>query len=173
MLKITTKPKEFYDESSNEFIYIEGEIYTFEHSLKTVFEWEGIYKKPFLSRTPHSDDEMLHYIKIMCNEDIDIDNLSEDNLKEISDYINSPQTATRIKSTGGRTGGTVTAEVVYAMMVDAEVPFSCDTWNLDRLLTLLTVISSRRNPKKMSQDEIYRQNDEINAMRRAKYNTKG
>ena len=60
-----------------------------------------------------------------------------------------------------------------AMMAEAGIPFECQYWNINRLLVLLNVIEARRNPKKMSQAEIYKQNADLNAQRKAQLNTRG
>lgn len=175
MLTIVTSEKQLYDEDRNEFIYLKGNVYHFEHSLKAIFDWEGIHQKPFLNPiVEHTDEERLDYYKHMCMETLDVKMLSTDNIKQISDYINSSQSATTVsatKSIGSKK--ILTAEIIYAIMADAGIPFSCEDWNINRLLILLNIISERRNPKKMSQEETYKQNRDINAQRRKNLNSRG
>lgn len=176
MITIRTPDKEFYDEATNTFHSTDGGYYRFEHSLISLSKWESITCRPFLSDTEEiKDDEMLLYFECMCLDDgFKSTQLSSDNIRELSKYVTEKHTATTIRTREqkGRQQ-TITAEVIYAMMVDSGVPFTCETWNLHRLLTLLNVISHRRNPKKMSREDIYKQNNELNKARRAKYNTKG
>ena len=50
MLVIDTPDREYYNEDTYQFITIPGRRLHFEHSLKTVAEWETLYRKPFLTR---------------------------------------------------------------------------------------------------------------------------
>ena len=67
----------------------------------------------------------------------------------------------------------MTSEVIYAVMVETGIPFECQDWHINRLLMLLNVLDLRANPKKMSRNEIYKQNTDLNEQRKARYNTKG
>ena len=84
-------------------------------------------------------------------------------------------TATKIKRVGkGPKGETITAELIYYWMVTLNIPFECQKWHLNRLITLVEICSIKNQPqKKMSKGEILRQNRELNAARRAKYKTRG
>lgn len=177
MIKIRTPEKEFYDEVTNTFTTVPGKTYKFEHSLISLSKWESITCRPFLSVEGGKlhDSDLYLYFECMCFDDgFSSSYLSSDNISELTTYVDTPHTATTIRTSGG-TGPrkVVTSEVIYAMMVDSGVPFTCEKWNLNRLLTLINVISARRNPKKMSRQDIYKQNTELNRMRRQKYNTKG
>lgn len=176
MIKIKFDDIELYDSATNTFSISTGGTYSFEHSLKSISEWEAIYKKPFLSDTKsHTDAEMAHYCRLMAvNEAPPIEIFTSKIYRELIEYIQDPQTATTIsnsKHTGPRR--TITSEVVYAMMAEAGIPFECQNWNINRLLVLLNVIEARRNPKKMSQAEVYKQNADLNAQRKARLNTRG
>lgn len=175
MLTIITPIKELYDESNNVFIYKQAITYHFEHCLYAIAEWEKKYKKPLLNPIEKpTEEELLDYYRIMCIEDLDVDLLSVNNIKEIVDYMNESQSATTVKTqsiTGPKKP--TTSEVIYALMVEAGIPFECDRWHINRLLMLITVIGERRNPKKMSKSEIYRQNNEINKARREATGSRG
>lgn len=177
MIKLRTPEKEFYDEVTNTFTTIPGKTYKFEHSLISLSKWESITCRPFLSVDGGKlhDDDLYLYFECMCFDDtFSSSYLSSENIRELTTYVDSTHTATTIRTTDA-TGPrkVITSEVIYAMMVDAGVPFTCEKWNLNRLLTLINVISARRNPKKMSRQDIYKQNSELNKLRRHKYNTKG
>lgn len=167
---------EMYDSVTNTFSTTTGGEYLFEHSLKSISVWEAIYKKPFLSDgQSHTDAEMAHYCRLMAvDAEPPIELYTSKSYKALIEYIQDPQTATTIssrKQTGPRR--VITSEVVYAMMAEAGIPFECQYWNINRLLVLLNVIEARRNPTKMSQAEIYKQNVDLNAQRKARLNTRG
>lgn len=176
MIKIKFDDIEMYDSEMNTFYIIQGGLYVFEHSLKSISEWEAIYKKPFLSDSKsHSDSEMAHYCRLMAiDKEPPVELYTSKVYQELIEYIKDPQTATTLsssKQSGSR--HIITSEVVYAMMAEAGIPFECQYWNINRLLVLLNVIEARRNPKKMSQAEIYKQNSVLNAQRKAQLNTRG
>ena len=68
----------------------------------------------------------------------------------------------------------VTSELIYYWMVTYQIPFECQKWHLNRLLTLIRVCNEENKPtKKKSQREIMRSNAELNAARRKKWNSRG
>ena len=60
-------------------------------------------------------------------------------------------------------------------MISYNIPFECEKWHINRLMTLIQVCSIKNNPnkKKMSTSEVYRSNAALNAARKKKYKTKG
>lgn len=179
MLEITVPGKELFDEKKNEFIYLKPTTLTLEHSLISLSKWESKWKKPFLS-SDKSLPETIDYIRCMTitqnvNQDV-YKHLSNDNLNEVIAYIEDPMTATSItdRNRSILKKEVVTAELIYCWMVTLNIPFECQKWHLNKLLTLIEVCSIKNQPtKKMSRNEILRQNRELNAARRAKYKTRG
>ena len=167
MLIIDVPDREFYNEETNQFLIKPGRTLHFEHSLKTLSEWEIVYRKPFLTREEKTTGELFDYFILMCEEDIDYSDLTEDIVIQLSMYLNDKPTATTIKSKDETNKGTVlTSEVIYAYMANARVPFECDTWNLHRLLTLLGVIGELNSPKKkQSEAQTLDEYDRINRQR--------
>lgn len=173
-LKIVIPAQELYNEKENKIFSTKETTLQLEHSLVSISKWEAKYQKPFISDSDKnkSIDEMIDYIRCMTitqNVDPKIYNyLTTENMKQINDYINSPMTATTIKQTiGGTKKEQITSELIYYWMVANEIPFDCEKWHLNRLLTLIRVCSVKNQPsKKMSKNEILNRNARVNAARR-------
>lgn len=181
MLRITVPAREYYDEEKEEFFTIKEQTLVMEHSLISLSKWEAKWKKPYISKDKKTAQETLDYLKCMTvgpvPDDIVYRSLTKENIQEITDYINDPMTATTItemKRPGVRRE-TITSEIIYYWMIAQNIPTEYEKWHLNRLLTLIKVCSIKNNPdkKKMSRSEIARQNQALNAARRAKYKTRG
>lgn len=193
MLRITIAPFEVYLEKAEEFVSMdESVVLELEHSLVAISKWESIWHKPFLktnhSQEEHTPQELMDYIKCMTINEVDpkvYHGLNHDNIVAIKNYIDNPMTATIITKGGKepdkkpqkfRTGKIITSEVIYGWMCSAQIPFiPCENWHINRLMTLIEVVSEESNPdkKKMSKNDILKSNRQLNAARRAKHNTKG
>ena len=102
--------------------------------------------------------------------------MTKENVEAVIAYINAPMTATTFpKDPNGKTNKEiVTAELIYYWMISYNIPFECQKWHLNRLLTLIRVCGVKNAPpKKMSKVEIMRNNAALNAARRAKLHSKG
>ena len=103
--------------------------------------------------------------------------LTTENYKKINDYIAAPMTATTFRENGGAPRGNreiMTAEVIYFYMISFGIPFECEKWHINRLLTLIRVCSIKNSPsKKMSKSAAAKQQRALNAQRRAKAHSKG
>lgn len=184
MLRIRVEPVEVYDYANERFVKPSWKPTTLilEHSLLSLSKWESKWKKPFLveGKEAHTDEEMLDYIRCMTiNDNVDPDvynNLTAAQQMEIAEYIQDSMTATVIsndKSHGGRRE-IITSEVIYYWMIEFGIYKECEKWHLNRLLTLINVISIKRTPqKKMSRSQVIQQQRQLNAMRRSMYNSKG
>lgn len=181
MLILKVPASEQWDENNQCFIY--GYDYTLqlEHSLISLSKWEAKWKKPFISKGNLSNEEILDYIKCMTitqnvPEDVYL-RLTLDNYTEVRKYIEDPMTATWFSNTekkGKINNEQITAELIYYWMIALQIPFECQKWHLNRLITLIRVCNIKNTPpKKMSRTEIARRNAELNAKRKAELNTKG
>jgi hypothetical protein len=105
------------------------------------------------------------------------DHLTEENIKQVFDYINDPMTATTIKRKPGKGASrkVITSEQIYSWMIDAEMKVDYfDKWHINRLLTMIELRNIGANPgKKMSQKNIMKDNAALNAARRAKSHSRG
>lgn len=181
MLEITIKGREFWDSEKEEFVYTNDLTLHLEHSLLSLAKWESKYKRPFLSDGPKTKKENIDYIMYMSlnkiNDLTSLEAITESDLKTITDYINDPMTATTFtdRSKGQKKSNSrITNEEIYYYMTALNIPFSCEKWHLNRLLTLIEVASIKNTPpKKMSKNDILRQNHALNAARRAKSGSRG
>ena len=179
MLQITIPATETWDESKQEFSHTKERTLQLEHSLVSLSKWEAKWCKPFLSKKDKTYEETIDYIRCMTitqNVDSDIYYcLSNENLEQINDYINSPMTATFFSNTNSSpTREIITSEIIYYWMIALNIPFECKKWHLNRLLTLIRVCEIKNMPpKKRSPQEIMSQNAALNAARRAELNSKG
>lgn len=180
MLQIVVPVIEYYDEQKNRFIETKEQTLHLEHSLISLSKWESKWNKPFLSRKDKTQEETLDYIRCMTlTQNIDpsvYSRLSSENISQVSDYINAPMTATTFSDhrTGKADRRIITAELIYYWMINYNIPFECQKWHLNRLLTLIRVCTIKNSPsKKMSEAEVMRQQAELNEIRKAQLNTKG
>lgn len=186
MLTIYTPETEFYDEIKEEFVYTKSCKLVLEHSLISISKWEAITGKRFLSELQEkTNDEIKLYIKCMTMngpiDDMVYTTLSNKNIEEINNYINSPMTATTFSSLqsksdsiDGYKSDNISSELIYYWMITLNIPFECQKWHINRLLTLIRVCTIKNQPaKKMSQKDTLQNFAAINAARRAKMNSKG
>lgn len=177
MLTLTLDDVELFDSSAQEFYTVTGGTFNFEHSLNSIAKWEGIWKQPYLNQKELSDKKALSYFQCMCVDNVmpSHELFDYQSIEVLHNYINDDQTATKIQNEDKTPSRRiVTAEVIYANMVAGNIPFECAGWHFSRLLTLLQVVAIQQQPeKKMSQEEILRQNRELNEERKRKYKTKG
>ena len=153
---------DLWDAQKNEFVSFKGETLYLEHSLISLSKWEAKYKKPFLTETDteKTPAEVLDYIRFMTMNRVDdrcYMYLTQKDIDKIVEYISDPQTATTINELpGGHTGRRqiVTNEIIYAKMVEYGIPFECQKWHLNKLVTLIRVLDIRSGgEKKMSRAE--------------------
>lgn len=180
MLHITIPATEKWDELKEEFIYSKEQKLQLEHSLVSISKWESKWNKSFLYTRNKTDDEILDYVKCMTitqNVDPEIyKNLTVYNFEQINGYINAPMTATHFSedSTGKKNNERITSELIYYWMIALNIPFECQKWHINRLLTLIRVCNIKNQPpKKRSRREIMSRNAALNAARKKQLNTKG
>ena len=75
---------------------------------------------------------------------------------------------------GGSNGEVLTSELIYYYMIASNIPFECQKWHLNRLITLIRVCSIKNQPpKKMGKGELMKRNASLNAARRKQLNSRG
>ena len=184
MLKITipATKAELYDEATETFINLDVKEQTLqlEHSLVSLSKWESKWHKAFLTKKEKTYEEVIDYIKCMTltqNVHPDVYRcLTEDNFKEVQSYIENPMTATSIteNKNGKINNEVITSELIYYWMIALNIPFECQKWHLNRLITLVKVCNIKNEPpKKMGKRDMASRYASLNAARRRQYNTKG
>lgn len=180
MLKIEIPEQEYYDEVKGEFFTVKAHTLSLEHSLVSISKWESKWKKPYIDDKEKTDAEFRDYIRCMnMTQNVDprvFDCLTYDKLNEIAQYINDPMSATwfSTKEKNKKNGEVVTSELIYYWMTALNIPMECQKWHLNRLLTLIRIAGEKNQPpKKMSKNDILKQNKALNAKRRARAKSRG
>lgn len=180
MLIVSIPSVEAYDEETEQFVSLPGETLHLEHNLLSLSKWEAITHKHLIGNKDVTGEELLKYVECMVqDEEFDptiLNRLPSAELKRINDYISDPMTATQVKdrSTAKDSGEYTSSELIYYWMIACQIPFTCETWHINRLLTLIRVCNAKAEPgKKMSQSEIMSQNRELNRARRKALGTRG
>ena len=179
MLEIIVPANEIYLPGQNRFITIQSCVLTLEHSLISVAKWEAKWHTPYLNAKKRSAAQELDYVRCMTvgsvKNDYVFSVLSSENTAQIREYIDNTMTATTFpKGPRSTSKEIVTAEVLYCRMFANNIPMECQKWHLNRLLTLIRVCDAKNGPRsKMSKRQTVMHYAEQNALRRAKYNTRG
>lgn len=180
MLEIVVKGVECYDEAKDEFISTKDTTLCLEHSLLSLAKWESKWHKPFLNNDNKTQEEILDYVRCMTitrNVDPSVyAAMTINQIEQVKAYIEDPMTATWFndKNQPKRRQKAITAEIIYYWMVALQIPFECEKWHLNRLLTLVRVCNIENAPKKkMKKGDIYKQNAALNAERLARSKSGG
>ena len=180
MLTITVPGFDYIDEKTNEFGHVKTTTLQLEHSLVSLSKWERKWHIPFLGRDQKTNEQCLDYVRCMTiTQNVDPNvyyGITPELFKKINDYIEDPMTATWFgkDKQGTPNREVVTAELIYYWMIALEIPFECQKWHLNSLLTLIRVCNAKNAPsKKQSRSDILAQNRALNAARKRKLNSRG
>lgn len=187
MLHIDVEGREFFDDKTNEFHYINDFSMNLEHSLYSISKWEGKYHKSFFSSMEKqmTIQETMDYICMMSvDKAIQTNNLyalTKQQMETIINYIEDPMTATTFQDntrqtghgiSGGRKHEVITAEIIYYWMVELGIPFECEHWHINKLMALIKVCSIKNadqaGKNKMNKRDSMAFNRALMASRRAK-----
>lgn len=180
MLKVVVPESEYYDEARQQFLMYPEQTLELEHSLLSVSKWESKWEKPFLGDATKTDEETLDYVACMCitpgvSPEVFL-RIPPSVLNDISTYVGAKMTATWFaeEKKGSASREVITSELVYYWMVALAIPFECENWHFNRLLTLIRVCNVKNAPsKKMSKQELLARNRSLNQARRQAQNTTG
>lgn len=164
MITIHLEKRELWDDEHNQFVYLgpdEPLDLTLEHSLVSLYKWESKYHKSYLDTEKKSLEESLDYMAMMVvgeyEDKVDKEAfkaLSQKDIERLDKYIKDPMTATTISEKKHQMSrmynnegeGFVTAELIYYWMSALNIPFECDRWHLNKLLTLVRLCAIKSNP---------------------------
>lgn len=175
MLEILIPGIEFLLPSTCEFVTTKDTKIQIEHSLLSVSKWESKYNKPFLgdgnNKNIMDSNEFREYVKCMTitknvNPNVYF-GINDDIRSKISKYIGSPMTATTFSNTKKESTNTIiTAEIIYYEMIMYGIPFECQKWHLNRLMTLIRVCAIKQSkPEKVPYNEMIAQRRALNQAR--------
>lgn len=180
MLKITIPAVEEWDEARQEFISTKETELCLEHSLVSISKWESKWHKHFIGNKDLTSEMLIDYIRCMTlTQNVNPEvyyAMNDDVITQIKNYIDDAQTATWFAESNEKkySRDIITSEIIYYWMIALQIPFECQKWHLNRLLTLIRVCNEKNQPeKKMSQAEVMRRNRELNEARRRALNTRG
>lgn len=191
MLTVKMDATERYDEETNTFIYTDPYELHMEHSLSSISKWEQKFERPcpLINNEVMTDmEEKIYYLQCMCLDEFDDDeqmmnvlsSLKTSDIERIYEYINKKMTATTFfdfqsNNINGVTDNSKnTSELIYYAMIVFNIPFECERWHLNRLLTLIEVCK-RKNQKQKgpSQEQLMMMRKEENRRRREAMKSRG
>lgn len=181
MLTIYIKGQTLWDERSQMFIDVNDTVIQLEHSLLSLSKWEAKHHKAYLKKgIKLTVEEKIDYLRCMTiNKNVNpyaYYLLTEDQLNQISDYTNDPQTATVFMENKEpkHTSSFITSELIYYYMFSLNIPMECQKWHLNRLLTLIKLCNIKNSPpKKQSSESTIKQYAALNAARRKRMHSRG
>ena len=180
MLELRIPAAEFFNEADSTFVHTDEQVLCLEHSLVSLSKWESKWHKPFLGNDKMTSEEILDYVRCMTLtpnvSPLVYYSLRDEDFKKINDYLNDSMTATWFSDKENKhfSREVITAEIIYYWMVTLQIPFECQHWHLNRLLTLVRVCNEKnRPPKKMSKKELFSRNRALNAARKSRLGTHG
>ena len=174
VLDLYVPGKEFWNSELQEFIYTKDITLHLKHSLISLTRWEQHYKRRFLDDGPKNEEEYRFYIQCMTlNKDVDplvYTVLQEDDIKKVTDYLHDSMTATTLpKQNNNRSNSEkLSSELIYYYMSALNIPFECEKWFLNNLITLISIASIKNNPQEKKSKPSWSSIRALNAARNAK-----
>lgn len=186
MLTIIVPDKEWFDEDTEQFVSIKGAVLQMEHSLIALSKWESKWKKSFLDKLDSlTPEEMIDYFRCMS-----INSKADPSVyaaiwndfelrNKVMDYINDSMSAVKFKEDKEGPHSSIkdslTSDIIYYWMVANQIPFDCEKWHVNRLISLVRICGIKNNAgnKTMSKADLMRRNKDLNSARRSKMHSRG
>lgn len=186
MLNLMIPEQKLFDNEKSQFFTVPKCELQLEHSLISIKKWEAKWHKAFLSDDKKTDEEIRDYIQCMTiNRNVSKEIYSyipKDIMAIIAAYIKDPMTATTIRDNRpegkGFVKSNITAELVYYWMITYGIPVEFEKWHINQLMTLIQLIQKKqkrpgKDKNRNSSKSAAQQRAQLNAQRRAMYNTNG
>lgn len=159
MLELEILGDESLDEETSRFVYGYRKKLLLEHSLVSLSKWESKYEKPFLNNEQPTQEQLKDYIRYMYVGDGEFPEevlayMQIADYRKVSEYLKKSNTATFFKEVntgfvhGKKTPNIITSELIYYWLVGYQIPFDAETWNLNRLLTLIRICEEKSKDQK-------------------------
>ena len=160
MLQISIPAQEYFDERTEEFVNVKPYTLQLEHSLISISKWEAKWCKPFLGKEEKTEEETIDYIRCMTiTQNVDplaYNAIPVSELEKVKAYIHAPMTATWFRKQENQPPSrkVITSELIYYWMVANSIPFECEKWHFNRLMTLIRICGEKNQPsRKMSKQD--------------------
>jgi hypothetical protein len=152
VLRLKVVTAEGFDDETQRFVDASSVTLELEHSLLSVSKWESKWEVPFLSTQSKTNDQVVDYVHMM-NSSGEIPpevlvHMRTEHFDAINKYINAKMTATTFREIKQpQNNEIITAELIYYWMIALGIPFECQRWHLNKLLTLIKVCNIKNTPK--------------------------
>lgn len=184
MFEVVVPSQELFNEATSEFIQLAGGKFQIEHSLLSISKWESKWHKPFwgsgrFEKHELVGEEYIDYLRMMTlTKNVPDDlyyRLSRKNHRDIDEYMKNPMTATTIKRGEKSTSWSiVTSEIIYWEMIQLGIPFECQKWHINRLMTLIEVcVQKGSKPEKVPYAEMVADRRALNQKRLSQMKSRG
>ena len=124
--------------------------------------------------------EMIDYFECMLLPPVTdttlIMRLSPEQMDELTNYINDPQTASSVHEDrkGRPANEIITSELIYYWMVALKIPFEAQHWHVNRLMMLIRIANFKSQPpSNRTVGETMADWRKLNAQRKEQYGTTG
>lgn len=181
-LTICVEPRDdIWDPVYNRFLDIPETTLELKHSLVSIRHWEAKWKKPWMHTSEKfTPEQFIDYVKCMTiTKNVKPDvyyGMSTEQVLAIRKYIEDPTTATWFKeeTKKKRDNKIVTCECIYSWMRSLGIPFECEKWHFNQLMTLIKVCIDDDKPEEKQEinEDFYRKRAAENERRRAEYEAK-
>ena len=185
MITLYLPDLELFDEVTNTFSTIKGQVITLEHSLVSISKWEMQWKEPFIGKQDLSSAQIIDYIRCMTiTQNVNpllYSGITQEMVDRVKKYMDDPMTATWFRQTkqNERSTRKITNELIYYWMIEAGIPMECQKWHFNRLMTLIQVCNEERkaadpnNKQKINPRDMARSRSALNAQRKAHLHSRG
>lgn len=181
MLELHIEGQSVWDENKEEFYNIPSCDLKLEHSLASISKWEAKYHMPYLNTKDKTIEQTLDYVAMMnvgepIKDFLSLRLLTNEQIMQIHDYIDDPMTATTFskedeEAATKKTNKFVTSEEIYYWMTTQNIPFECQHWHFNRLITLIKVCAINnkpedKKPKKLTSTELAKRRAQMEEARK-------